>query len=922
MKRSTDPRTGSGPGPARPRWLLLLLLRAYPAEFRASWDQDLMSFWESQSTEPRYRGVVGKGRFLASLALHALADGIRLRFNPIQTPEPTRARGSGTRKRVPVSSSTLSDVRYAFRSLRGAPLFSLVVMVTLALGIGATASVFSVVERVVLRPLPFPDSHELVAIPRTVEEGKTRTHSWPDFRDYREQASGFSGLTAYYETEGTFEWQGGAESLDGAGVAREFFDVMGVPLLIGRTFSEEEDRAGGPKAVILSYGLWRSRFDADEGVLGTTVSINGEQIPVIGITPEGFSFPRESQAFWMPLRDDELLAEVGLPTGGRTLHFLQVIGRVDPAVGLEGAETRFRTLARNIDEASGKPEEIYTSPRLTPLQESLVGDADVTLLLLLAAAGLVLVVACANVAGLSFSRATMRMRELAVRAAIGADRSRLLRQLLTESLLLSMGAGLLGIGLAKALQSGLIRLAPESLPNLAGLGFNPATLGFVGLVTLISGLLFGFFPALKASKADVAAGLAGGRGTSSAPSALRPQQVLVSFQVSLAVVLLVGATLLSTSLLRLSSVDRGFEAESVLVATIDPETGTYDSPARVDAFYRKLLDHVRSFPGVVAASTTYSPPLTDNDFWTTVASEGADPEAGDPPEVGMVIVRDGYFESNGIPLMQGRDFGPQDQLGQPPVAIVNEAMAELLWPGENPLGKRFAFAGGMRGSAESFDDAFFPDNYYTVVGVAGDIRRTDLASPPGPEYYRPHSQITWAFQYLIVRTSGDPAALAADLRSIVWEVDPTVPVKTVEMLSTTVRDAVAIERFRVFLIVGFAGITCILAMVGLYAVMALIVARRSKEIGIRLAMGARKETILRGMLSSGLTLVGIGIVMGVSASLVGGGLLSTMLYEIRPTDPVAYLVVVTLVSVVAVAASLVPAMRAAGVDPIQTLKEE
>lgn len=908
--------------PKTPRFFRLLLY-AYPRRFRESWGEDLTDFWSSQRSENRYRGVMGRIRFTISILSDALAGSTRLRFSGRLDSQSSRYRGPASRSGEPLANSIYFDLCTALRSLRGAPLFSLVVLATLGLGIGATTAVFSVVESVVLRPLSFPQPEDLVLIPRTLEEGKTRAHSWPDFRDYRDQAAGFAELTAYYETEGTFEWEGGAESLSGAGVAREFFEVMGIQPHLGRTFSQEEDRMGGPKAVILSFGLWMSRFDGDRNVLGQTVPMDGEQVPVVGVMPESFSFPSEQGSFWVPLREDELLAEVGLPTGGRTLNFLQVLGRVDPTVGLQAAEARLRALAQTIDHETGKPEELYTSPRLLPLQQSLVGDTDVTLFLLLASAGLVLVVACANVAGLSFSRANMRRRELAVRAALGADRARLLRQLLTESLVLAAGAGVLGIGLAFGLQASLLTLAPPGLSNLqSGLPFNAVTVSFVGSITLVAGLLFGFFPALRASGITIVQGLAGGRGASGHRGTLRPQQVLVSVQVSLAVILLVGAVLLTSSLLRLSSVDRGFQTEAVVLASIDPGTRKYDTSAKVDGFYRELLDHVRAHPGVIAASTTYSPPLAGNDFWTTVTPEGSDRESVEPTEAGMVIIRDGYFNANGIPLMDGRDFGPQDRLGEPLVAIVNETMAELLWPGEDPIGKRFSFAGGVRGSAETFDEVFFPGDPYTVIGLAGDVRRTNLASIPGPEYYRPQSQVTWAFQYLVVQTSSDKTALAQDLRSLVWSVDPSVPVRTVTTLYSTVRDAVALERFRVFLIGGFAGVTCFLAMVGLYAVMALMVARRSKELGIRLALGAKKDVILRDVLTKGLRLVGAGILAGVTISLAAGRVLSSMLYEIRPSDPATYLVVVALVGVVALGASLFPALRAAKVDPIKTLREE
>jgi len=920
-----------------PAWFYRILLLAYPREFRRRWGNDLQLFWSAQSMEPRYRTGLGPLRLCARLLVDSFYGGLRARMSrstsrPEASAEPRHSgpegpaapphRYSPTPPGTTVMHALAQDLRYALRSVRRSPLFAVVVVATLALGIGATAAVFSVVDSVLLRPLPFPRAEELVLIPRTVEEGKTQAHSWPDFRDYREQAQGFLGLSAYCEAEATFAWDGGAESLRGASVTREFFDVMGIPPLMGRTFSEEEERMGGPRAVILSHRFWQTQLGGDPSVLDRTLPMDGAAVPVVGVMPEGFSFPFPDTWFWTAVREDELLAAVGLPTGTRTLNFLQVVGRVDPSVGTESAEARLRSMAESIDEAAGKPEDLYTDMRLVPLRDSLVGDTDRTLFLLLASAGLVLLVACANVAGLSFSRATVRRRELAVRAALGAGRRRILAQLLTESLVLSLAGGIAGVILALGVRRSLLALAPEGIRDLTGVEFSPLFALFVGGITVFSGFAFGFIPAFQAARAKLADGLAGGRGTDGGRHSLRPHRWLVTAQVALSVVLLVGATFLVTSLSRLTSVDRGFQSESVILATVAPSTDRYDSPAAVDAFYASLLEQVRALPGVSAASTTYSPPLTGNDFWTTVLPEGVDPESAEPFTASVVIVRDGYFDANGIDLLQGRDFGPQDRLGDPLVAIVSHTFAETLWPGEDPMGKRFARGRGLRGSAENFDPAFFPGGLYTVVGVADDVRRIGLAHAPEPEYYRPHSQLTWAFQYLVVRTTGDPSQVSGDLRQVVWGLDPTVPVKTVETLSSRVRTSLAADRFRAILLAGFAGVTAFLAMVGLYALMALLVARRAREMGIRMALGAESRAILRGILARGLGLVAVGLALGLVTAFGAGRVLSGMLFQVEPSDPGIYLVVAALVTAVALAACFLPARRASRLDPVRTLQEE
>lgn len=916
---SRGPGNGTPGSPRKASRFHRLLLKAYPESLRARWGEELCLFWEAQAKEGRYRGPSGRLRLTLRLLFDALYLGMRARITGTGEKTVSRRAPGGRRK---MFGSTKQDLGFAFRTLRRAPLFSLVTVATLALGIGATAAVFSVVEAVLLRPLPFPNAHELFLVPRTLEEGKTRTHSWPDFRDYRDQARDFALLAAYCGAEATFEWEGGAQSLHGAGVTREFFQVMGINPLMGRTFTPEEEAAGGPRAVIVSYRFWNDRVGALPELRGITVPMDGEDVPVVGVMPEGFSSPYPDSWFWTPVREDELLAQVGLPTGTRTLHFLEMVARIDGSLGPEGAEGRLRALARSIDQESGKPHELFTDLRLVSLKESLVAETDLTLLLLLAAAGLVLAVASANVAGLSFSRTTARRREIAVRAALGAGKGRILGQLLTESLVLSVGAGATGALLALGAQRSLMALAPEEIRTLASPEFNATYLLFVGGVTVLSGLLFGFFPALQASRSGVSPGLAGGRGAQGGRNALRPHQLLVTAQVSLSVVLMVGAALLLTSLANLQGVDRGFEDETVVLATLAPNPDRYATPESVDDFYRNLLDRVRAMPGVLAASTTYSPPLAGNDFWTTVVAEGADPETADADEAGMVIVRDGYFEANGIPLLRGRDFGPQDRLGEPLVAIVNETMARRLWPGDDPLGKRFFRTRGVRGNAESFDEVFFPGGLYTVVGVSGDIRRIGMAQDPGPEYYRPHSQIAWTFQYLVVRADREADLVASQLRQTVWDLDPTVPVQTVEPLAARVEAALSPDRFRALLLSVFAAMTAFLAMVGLYALMALLVARRSREMGIRMALGAPGKAILRQVLAGGLSLVGIGLALGLAMALASGRLITGMLFQVRPSDPVTYAAVAGTIGMVALAACLLPARRASKLDPVSTLRNE
>ena len=891
--------------------LLDLMLACYPAGFRATHGDELRRFWEAQANERRYSGPLGRVRLAAHLGRDALVTGLRMRRREA-------AGGEG------VMGTVWMDLRSAWRALRATPAFALLAIVTLSLGVASVTAVFGVVDGVLLRPLPYPDPDRLVEVLRTDDEEGSIEVSWPDFRDWAASADGFRGLAGYAEAGETFEWEGGAEVLTGARVTQNYFDVMGVPLALGRTFTPEEDAFGGPRAIVLSHALWRGRFEADPGILGRTLPVGGEAVPIVGVAAEGFSAPFAETHYWLPMQDDQLLADVGLPTGSRSLSFIDVVGRLEGGVEPSTAGAGLRALAHRIDDEAGKRPEQRSNVLVVPMVERMVGGVRATLLLLLVAGALVLLVSAANVAGLAFSRRLARRREMAVRTALGAARGRLVRQLLAEGLLLAAAAGLGGFFLAWSGQIALVRLAPAGLPRLSELEVGLPSLGFAFAAALASGLLFGLLPSLGL-RTDPGDAL-GGRGQSVGRAALRPQRLLVTIQVALAVVLLTGAALLSTSFVRLLDADRGFRTESLVVATVAPSEDRYASPEEKVALYEALLARVRGLPDVVAASTTYSPPLFGNDFATSVVPEGREEDRGDRFWAGTVIIGDDYFAANGIDLVAGRPFDEDDRLGQPLVAIVNREMAERLWPGEDPLGRRFTFSGGLRGTAESFDRAFFPDEPMTVVGVAEDVRREGLDRAPVPEYYRPHAQLTWAFQYLLVRTAGDPSPVAERIRETVWAVDPSIPVRDVRTMRDQVSESVADPRFRMLLVVLFAVLTATLAMVGLYAVMTLAVQHRVREMGIRLALGASRASVVSSTVRSGVRLVALGVGAGVGVSAFAGravaDILAGMLFEVEPVAPAAWGAVALLVLSVGVGASWLPARRAGRVDPVVSLQSE
>jgi putative ABC transport system permease protein len=494
---------------------------------------------------------------------------------------------------------------------------------------------------------------------------------------------------------------------------------------------------------------------------------------------------------------------------------------------------------------------------------------------------------------------------------------------MTENLMLASVAGAFGICAAWGLTRVIVAVAPTDVPRLASsaTGFGP--LGFAVAVTVVSGLLFGLMPAVRSTRGAVTDGLARfSRGAVSDRRTLRPQQLLVVFQVSVSVALLAGAALLVRSYGRLMSVEPGYTTEHVTLAAISPPEDRYSEPEPIDAFYAELLDRVRALPGVVAATTTYTPPLSGNGFSMAIEVEGQPYDEYDRPWAGAVVVRENYFETTGTPLLRGRDFDDGDRLGGEPVVIVNETMVERFWPGEDAIGKRFRMTSGLTGSMGQFDRRFFPPDWFTVVGVAGDIRRSRLDEPPGPEYYRPHRQVTWSFQYLVVRTAVDMPGIAPQIRDLVRSIDSTVPVGEVRTARATIREATAAWRFRMHLISAFAIATCLLAMLGVYAVMALAVARRRREIGVRMALGATRGGLQRQVLRRGLGLVSVGAVVGLAASLAAGRVIESMLFEVGTTDAPTYAVVTAITATVSVLACWLPARRASRIDPVRSLSQD
>lgn len=804
----------------------------------------------------------------------------------------------------------MGSVRFALRGLRRHPLFGGVAVGTLALGVAAATAVFAVTWSVLLEPLPYPDSEDLALVHRPT--GRSGSVSWPDFVDWREGMGAALAMAAFTGTGQTMRGDTGSRTIYGARVTHGFFAVFDTPLAHGRGFTAEEDAFDGPEAVVLSHGLFVREFGADPDLVGRTIDLGGGAVEVVGVAPAGFAFPDAGTEFWMPLHEDRLLQEAGLPVGGRSLHFLNVVARF----GADRTPTvaRLEALVEGVDDAQAREAETR-GVALTPLREHLVGDVRLTLVFLLAAALLVLVVAAFNVAAVSLSRADDREREFRIRAAVGAGRGALRGQVFTESAVVAVLAATLGIPLAGVFLRALLASAPQGLPS-AGVGMDLPVLGFGLGVSLASALLFGVAPAVKASRAADRGLDAGSRG--SVRVGTRLQQAMVVAQVGATVIVLFGAVLLLRSYQQLTGEALGFDPRGVVVARVGlPDVG-YDDPEERDRLFGALLDRLRAHPAVVEATSTYSPPMAGNGLLLRIAHEGADDDA-DTRWAQTVIVRDDYFETLGIPMLAGRGFDAGDRLGAPSVVVVSRSLGETLWPGEDPLGKRLVHAGGLRGSVDSFDQAFFPDEPYTVVGVVEDIRGQSFGAAPEPALYRPHAQIAWSTQYLLARVSGESSVFAGVLPELIWEQDSRLPVDRVTTLSSIVSETVSMPRFRTLLLGSFAGATCLLAAVGLYGVMALNVARRRRELGVRIALGASRRQVLGNVARRGGGLALAGAVIGLAVAVPASTVLESLVYEVAPTDPVTWLTVIATVGAVTALAVWIPAHRAGRVDPVESL---
>ncbi len=805
------------------------------------------------------------------------------------------------------------DLRYALRMLAKHPGLTIVIIIALALGIGANTTIFSVIDAVLLRPLPYPDPDRLVMIwGNFAGIGLPKDRNWisaPEFVDIRDSQKSFSQLAVFAGS--SFNIKPGAvpERIDGASVSAAFFTTLGVQPARGRLFLPEDEQPGRDNVVVIGHGLWQRRFGGDPGIVGTALNVNALPHTVVGVAPAGFEFPNDAE-MWKPLA----FSAEALAPNNRGNHGLRLIARIRPDLTLGQAVSDAQLVTQRIIEQNpGYPYRKFQFRLvLSPLLEETVGDIRAALWILMGAVGFVLLIGCANVANILLARASAREREIAIRIAVGAGRARLIRQLLTESSLLALLGAAAGLALAWLGLYILIQIGSVSFPRLAAATLDLRVLGFTLAAALLTGLLFGIAPALQSSRTNPNALNEGGRGMTAATGARQLRRLLIIGEIALSLILLVGAGLLLRSFFRLQQIDPGFRPEGVLTVRLGLPELKYPEQAQVRNFYSEILNRVRGLPGVEAAGAISALPLSGSgSSGTTTVDSRAVTQQEASPEADWRVVTPGLFEAMSIRLVRGRYFDERDSETAAPVAIIDETMAATYWPGEDPIGKRL-----KRGGSQSMNP------WMTIVGVVKHVRYLTLEAPSRVQLYWPHKQNPPRSMSLALRTSLDPRSLANTVQREVLALDADQPVYLIRTMDEFLADSLARRRFSMLLLAVFAGIALLLAAVGIYGVISYAVTQRSHEMGIRLALGASRVSVLKLILGQSLILTSTGVVLGIGGSLALTRLISALLFDVKPTDIATYALVPALLLVVALIASFIPARRATNVDPMIVLRYE
>jgi putative ABC transport system permease protein len=871
------------------RWLITFIGVIVPRRFRARWHQE----WEA---ELQYREELlsrwdrldwrNKAELLWR-SLGAFWDALWL--------QPQR-----------LEDDMIQDLRFGLRMLLKNPGFTLIAVFTLALGIGANTAIFSVVNAVLLRPLPFAEPERVMWLWDTQPQLPTAPASLPDFLDWKDQNRSFEYLAAFQSGSMFLDAGDGTVDTPAGLVIPEMFPLFRVSPILGRTFTAEEILPGRTRVVVLSYALWQNRFGSDPNVIGRTTQLSGAPHTIIGVMPEGFSFPNNAE-FWRPLAIDPKQLDRGP-------HYLRVVGRLKSGVTQAQAQAEMSALSARL--AQQYPEKIAGhGVKLEPLRDVIVGDIGTPLYILLGAVGFVLLIACANVANLLLARVGVRQKEIAVRAALGATRLRIVRQLLTESILLAVGGGAAGLLSAIWGVHWLVSFGPDTIPRMREIAVDPRMAAFTLLISVATGVLFGLAPALQASRPGLADALKESARASAGVHRNRLRSALVISEVALSLVLLIGAGLMIRSFAILSQVDPGFNAARVLTMGVTLLRSKYPEDERVAQFFSQLLEQAATTPGVASAAAVSGLPLAGDNTSDYFTVEGRPPIAREArPLTEYRIVTPRYFESMGIPLLAGRDFAATDTKQAPNVVIINQAFAERHFAGENPIGQRISLQGQERDPLQ-------------IIGVVGNVRHFGLDAPPVPEAFVPFLQDPLSKTYqrsltIVARTESNPAAVAGSLRTALTALDKSLPVYALKPMTEYLRDSLMRRRFNLILLSVFGGVALVLAAVGIYGVISYGVTQRTHEIGIRLALGAQTRDVLTLVVRQGTMLALGGVALGLLAALALTRLMKTLLFGVSVTDPLTFAAIALLLISVAFLACWLPARRATKVDPMTALRHE
>jgi putative ABC transport system permease protein len=809
------------------------------------------------------------------------------------------------------------DLRYAIRQLRKSPGFTAIAVITLALGIGANAAIFSVVNGALLRPLAFREPSRLVHVwhvpPAKSFPGMlTFAVSAANYLDWQSQNQVFENMAIYAYHGFTLTGSEKPEQLDASAVSSGFFETLGVQPMLGRVFSPQEDQPGRSNVVVCSYRFWQDHLGSNADIVGHNINIDGQSFLVAGVMPPSFRYPDFAQV-WTPMAWTDKERAV------RGEHHYAVVARLKSGIALKQAQAAMNTISSRLEQLFPDDDRGWGAI-VVPLHDDLVSDVRPALLVLLGAVAFVLLIACVNVANLALAKTLSRRKEIAIRTALGASSARVLRQLLAETVLLALAGGVVGLTYAHFGVRLIMAFLADKLPRSIEVGLDLRVLGFTALISILSGIIAGVLPALRLTRADINQALKQGLGrTDSDSGGHHTRGILVVAEVALSLVLLIGAGLMIRSFQQLQSVNPGFESRGVLTMTAAVSRAKFLLPAQQINFFEQVLERVRTLPGVESAGVIDDIPLNGNGSHQPIAIEGHPVAAlSDQPEVDVRLISSGYMSAMHVPILLGRDFGDTDIAGRPAAILVSASLAQHFWPGEEPIGKRLTLT-------------FFPDVVREVVGVVGDVKLDGLdQARPSTILYMPLGQAStparggWnSFPMtLVVRSATNPTGIASAVANAVHEVDPEIPVREISTMDDLVTNSMSQQRFNMLLLGAFAGLALLLAAIGIYSVLSYSVKRRVQEIGIRLALGARIGQVLRMVIIEGMKPTLLGVVIGTVGALAMGHVLSSLIYGVKPTDPFTFLVVAVLLAAIALLASIIPAYRAARVDPMVALRYE